>query len=232
MSHPRVLMMSIWRNDANRHFDRRVQHLLGKTYPNLTLLWLVGDSTDETETLLRNTGDPRVTVIRRDSAIEGEDSQTRIRRLNRAAHDLLDAVPDRVDYCVLHDSDLVTPLNIVERFLATGKCPVAGVPMLDYGSHKVFYDTLGFSRDGRNFSNHKPYHPCYTADALFEVDSFGACYMFEAKDARDGVRPDQFAMVGFSWKLKEIHGHLWVDPSIEVIQPVDLWTQSLPPVRE
>ena len=50
---PKVVLLSLWRDDTGRHLEARVAHLLGKTYPALRWLWVVGDSADGTEDALR-----------------------------------------------------------------------------------------------------------------------------------------------------------------------------------
>lgn len=222
---PRVLVMSLWRNDEDRELVERVAHLLDKSYPNLRWLWLVGDSSDGTEAYLRHiaTLNHFITVIRADSGIPGADPASRIARLNEAVVHALDAVPETVEYCLWHESDLSTPKDVVERLFATNVCPVAGWTTLEIDGRTIFYDTTGYTKDGVHFSNLPPYHPGYRKNELFSVDSFGSCFLFHADDARSGVRPSNYAIIEFSRLLRERGRVLWVDPTIEVIQPRSRW---------
>lgn len=215
MNEPNVVLMSLWRNDEGRKVSERIGHLLGKTYPNLRWVWVVGDSTDKTEMVLRAAAElePRIEIVRYDSEIEGNDPDTRLRRLSLTANAGLDCVREGDDYWVIHESDIVTPNDLIERFLATEKCPIAGWPM--YKS--MFYDTWAYRQNGVKFSNAQ-----VRPEGLIEMDSVGTCWMFHAEDLRSGVRASTGAAVELCNKLRELGRHIWVDPSIEVRQPADL----------
>jgi hypothetical protein len=224
---PRVVMMSLWRNDVQRQLNERVAHLLGKSYPNLRWVWVVGDCEDDTEKHLRALAlaawDKSIEIVRHDTQIAGEEPETRLRRLSLTANAGFDRVRDDDDYWLIHESDINSPVNLVERFLETGKCPVAGWPWLGEAGSKTFYDIMAYRKNGAMFSNNPPYSECYRDDELFEVDSFGTVYMFHAQDVRDGLRCEDRAVLEICDGLKERGRRLWVDPTIEVLQPLDLW---------
>src|SRR5688500_12272074 len=115
-------MLSLWRNDSQRHLDRRVNHLLSKTYPRLRWVWVVGDETDDTEARLRKHWHGLIEFVRGDTRIGGDDPPERMRRMSLAASAGLAAVRSTDDYVVIHESDLISPPDVVERFLATGRC--------------------------------------------------------------------------------------------------------------
>ena len=221
-------MISLWRNDAGRELEARIEALLAKTYKALRYVWVAGDSEDETETVLREAAARSkrdVSVIRHDTHIKGEDPIERVSQLSRTASAGLDAIRKDDDFCLIHESDLESPDDIVQRLLAAGHCPVAAWPVLE----GMFYDTWAFRADGENFSNDAPYHARYKADEPFEVDSFGSCYMFHAADVRWGLRCEIGGAVELSDKLRRLGRALWVDPRIIVRQPMGTYVAHKPP---
>ncbi len=229
---PQVAMLSLWRNDTKRDLEARARHLLSKTYPALRWVWVVGDSADATyEQLLGivNEVHPwrRVDLLRADSGIIGEDPKTRRRRLGATANIWLERVRADDDYLLVHESDIISPDDVVERMLghaAAGCCPIAGWPILPIVPGLfVFYDIWAYRKDGRMFSNYPPFHDCYRADELFEVDSFGTCWLFDAADARAGARFGDEAVLTMCADLRNRGRRLWVDPHLVVLQPRELW---------
>lgn len=216
MLEPRVVLMSLWRNDEHRSLAMRIGHLLGKTYPNLRWVWVVGDSHDHTEQMLRDVAEleHRVEVVRFDSGLLGDDPEVRLQCLSLTANAGFDCVRADDDYWLIHESDIVSPPNLVELFLATGKCPVAGWPKLG----ELFYDTWAYRKEGVKFSNTTP-----KPDGLVEMDSVGTCWMFQAEDLRAGLRIESGAAVELCNRLRERGRQIWVDPQIEVVQPIELW---------
>lgn len=233
MEIPKIVMASIWRNDTKRRLEDRVEHLLSKTYPNMRWLWLVGDSFDGTYSALqkalldRREEKEEVDIFISDSGISGDDHATRLRRLSIAVNDVFNRVEAMDEYLLWHESDLVSPPDIAERLLATGKCPVAGWPILRTQMGIMFYDTFAYRSGGVKFSNLPPYHSCYRPDRPFTVDSAGSVIMFRANDiGTGGVRCKTEALVEICNGLRSKGREIWVDPSIPVIQPGDLWVPT------
>lgn len=230
MTLPSVVMCSLWRNDENRQLVERVTHLLAKreTYPNLRYVWVVGDSTDGTTEMLAaaSAGYPVKIIDIGDTGIVGEDVPTRLRRLSETANEWWHWVDD-ADYVMVHESDIVTPPNVVNFLVAhaqAGRCPIAGWPTLEVRPGVTwFYDTFAYRKDGVRFSNQPPYHACYQPDEPFTVDSFGTMYLFHAEDV-PLVRFHDNAVLDLCQQLREQGRTLWVDPTLEVSQPRDLWT--------
>lgn len=215
----KVVLHSIWRNDENRFIQRRIAHLLSKTYPDLRWVWVVGDSSDGTEAILRmeaKKSGKDVTVIRHDTHIEGGDPNTRVRRISQTYNLGFDDVRPDDEFWCLHESDLISPPNVIERFIASGHCPVAG--WITLGENGCFYDTWAYRINGKMFSNAetRPVEP-------IEVDSFGSVGFFHANDLRAGVRTESFDFIELCEKLKNRGHSLWIDPSITIVQPMDLW---------
>lgn len=230
-STPTVLLCSMWRNDSDRHIVDRAEHLLAKAecYPTLRWLWVVGDSTDDTASVLRGLAiGYDVTIVEIVTGIEGDDADSRLRRLSATANHYLQ--PRHVGdakYVLIHESDIISPLDLVPRLVAhakAGRCPIAAWPTLEIRPGiKLFYDVWAYRKDGRRFRNHAPYHPCYRADRPFIVDSAGTVLMFLAQDSGELIMSNQ-AVLELCWHLRELGRDIWVDPTIEVCQPLELWT--------
>jgi|SRR5690349_4395689 len=221
----RAVLLSMWRNDAERGLAKRVTHLLDKSYGNLRYQWCVGDcdAMDTTEAMLRAIAKHHpadITVIRYDTHIVGDDSNTRLRRLSEAFDVQLDNVRWDDELVVLHESDLRTPVDIVERFIASGKCPVAGWPTMTINGHELMYDSFAYVHpDGRPYTNWEP-----RPEGVTQVKSFGSSWMCDAADIRAGARSHGAGVLGVCADLRAMGRTLWIDPTIEVVQPPEYWT--------
>lgn len=226
MSEPKVAMLSLWRNDAGRQLLERARRLTDKTYPRLRWIWVVGDSEDATGDILRDFAKQSGKDI---TILEHMTGQSRrLKCLSLSASLGYDAVRADDDLVFTHESDLISPPDVIERLLASGKMPVAATVWLRLNNTRppIFYDIWAFRKDGRLFSNYPPYHDCYVASAPFEVDSFGSVWMCHAEDIRTGVRCDERACVEICEKLKARGRSLWVEPRVRCEQPRELWTPS------
>lgn len=227
----KIVMGSWFRNDSGRDLTKRVVHLLDKAngYHDVRFLWLVGDSTDETEDLVRGLADRAtddgvdVEVRRHDTGIIGSQPEVRFARLNQMLVCALGLLRPEDDYFLLHESDLQTPRDLIPRLLATGKRCVAGWPTL--GS--LFYDSWAYHRHGTHFSNYPPYHACYEPKNVFEVDGAGSVILFPAEHA-PYVVPEQGCIAEVCRKLRARGETIWVDPTIQVVQPVEFWKPERP----
>lgn len=216
---PNVVMMSLWRDDMSRKIHERVDHLRSKSYPHLRFIWVVGDSSDETEETLRRyaDNDARITVLRHDTHLLGDDPNTRLERLGSTLNAGLMAIHKTDTHILHHESDLITPPDIIEQFLGTGKDVVGGWVTLN----DQFYDTYLYRKDGVKFTNGAPYHACYTPDALFELDSIGSCLFYPAQS---GVYCHKGALLEVCQQLKAQGYSIWCHPQIHIVQPYDLFT--------
>lgn len=220
-----IAMLSCWRNDEARNLEARAAHLLSKTYPGLRWVWVVSDSDDLTyamlQRIMRTHLDQDITVV--DLHRDGPPPKERMRRFGSAAQAGIECVQDTDAAVLIHESDLISPPDVVERFLAVGGEVVAGWPVL--GDASNFYDIWAYrGLDGRHFTNTPPYHPSYRPDAPFEVSSVGSCWLLPAAAVRDGIRCDTFGAVELCAGLRRRGYRIWVDPTIEIVQPLDLWT--------
>lgn len=232
MTLPKVLMCSMWKDDQERQIVDRVEHLLAKceSYPNLAYLWVVGDSADGTAQTLRDltVGYDNVTILDIGcTGIEGDDPASRLRRLSVTGNHYL--MPQNVgdaDYILVCESDIQSPYNLVNLLVAhalAGRCPIAAWPTLEIRpGERIFYDTFCYRKDGVRFGHHSPYHPCYKPDRPFTVDSAGTVLMFCAEDAPEVVMSSR-AILDLCSHLREMGLSIWVDPTLEVVQPHSLW---------
>ena len=137
MNLPRVVMWSLWRNDAGAHLEWRALHLLSRTYPALRWAWIVGDSDDSTLADLRAIAAAvapyrRVDVYRMDTGIKGSTPQDARRRYAATVNQWFRELPADADYVIQHESDLISPPDLVERFLGhagEGRTHIAGFDM-------------------------------------------------------------------------------------------------------
>lgn len=220
-----IVMLSLWRNDAERRLHARAEHLLSKRSQRheVRWLWAVGDCEDATEALLRDIArleGRQVTVVRCDSGIEGDREIGTVRRRSAwTATQLFRHIRLDDTYACLHESDLISPADVLDRLLAN-PLPVAGWPTIHLGTHPQFYDIWAY-RDlsGAHFA------PTMTRPrAPMQVNSFGSCWMAPADLVRGRVLSDE-AIVGLCSEWRREGVALWVDPSIGVVQPCDLWEE-------
>jgi hypothetical protein len=232
-----VVVISLWRNDGHRHLLRRILHLLSKAhhYPSTRFVWVVGDSTDDTEQQLAvfANANANVTLRRHDTSIAGgRDHAQRLRCLSETANAALDEVDCRDDMVVIHESDLVSPPDVLARLVAharAGREVTAGWPLLHVNGERLFYDTWAYRAAGLPFMNRPPYHEAYRPDAPFQVDSVGSVWSMPAWAVTSGpagraLRCHEHACLDLCAGLRARGCAVWVDPALEVIQPTDLWT--------
>lgn len=216
----RVVMLSFWRDDARRNLSARAYHLLTKTHPALRYVWVVGDSCDATWSILQREAEGRpVQLLNIHTGIP-----ERFERLSFTANVALGCVGESDDVVMIHESDLISPPDVVEQLLATGKDVVGGWPVLTIPGHReLFYDTWGYHARGACFQNTPPYHAVYRPDALFRVDGVGSVWAFPAADVRDGLRCETQGARDLCRGLRQRGHEIWVAPWIKIVQPYDLW---------
>jgi hypothetical protein len=224
-----VVVISLWRDDMHRDIKRRVDHLLSKSYPVKRFIWVVGNCQDETEDYLHARAERSgqdVTVVPYDSRYQDDDPDSRLRRLSETFNAGLDHLRPEDDTLLVHESDLISPVNVIERLLAVPGDVRAGWPVLTVPNNggAVFYDTYAYRKDGQMFINGWPYHPCYRAGQPFEVDSVGSCWLAPALDFRAGIRCDRYAVMDLMRQLKANGRRIVVDPTLMIEQPAGLWT--------
>lgn len=227
----RVTILSLWRNDSRRNIADRALRLLAKDEVT-DWLWVVGDSSDDTEQILRGLANASsysrsVEVLRCDSGICDNSLSARLERLSstfsQAIKHLLGSGRAAGAYAnrwvCLHESDLLTSQTLVPDLLRAGLWPIAGWPTMD----GLFYDTWGYrcvrsdGGEGR----------CFTPDearpsAVFEVSSFGSCWIAPLASL-EGIHLQTLATVELCRQWRAMGFRLWVDPCVTVEQPSSLW---------
>ncbi len=231
MDSPQVAMISLWRNDVARRLIARANHLIGKTYPNLRWIWVVGDSDDETYDLLKllagqqKKRGKKITVISHTTPWKnGTTGKERLLCLSASCVVGFDQITPSDTYVLNHESDLLSPSDVIEQLLASGHVPVAPTTWLPLpDGRRLFYDIWAFEANGVRFTNLPPYHAVYKPDEPFIVDSFGSVWLLHAEDILAGLRPYTEAAREVSRKLRELGRELWCEPRVQVEQPYELW---------
>jgi len=224
---PIITVVSLWRNDAGRGLRERARHLLVKesSTHDVEFLWGVGDSVDGTRSQLlkihaNHHATRQLTIVNVDTDIVGEDVHSRRIRLSAAATTLFSLIPPHSDFTVLHESDLRSSRNILGLLAPFKGWPTAAWPTINLTGDPQFYDIWAYRHldDGRNFTpnERRPNHH-------FEVSSFGSVWVAPSNLVRGRVMKHH-AVVELCSQWRDEGVKLYCDPSVEVIQPVDLWS--------
>ena len=245
-----ITIMSLWRNDADRDLEVRVEHLLSKSSSRglaICWLWITGDNDDDTEARLRRLVRMRnhperdqlnVRIVRHDTDIVGIDAETRRCRGRVTASAMFRHLEFGGDDCaILHESDLVTPADIVDELIDTHRAcealtgeptVVAGWPMIEIApGHPQFYDIWAY-RDlcGVQFSPKRPFAQGWNRNLQpFEVGSLGSVWLTPTALLYDRtIEAHAVLELCEQWRVEGVR--LWADPRIKVIQPIELWERS------
>lgn len=227
-----IQVLSLWRNDADRNIEARVRHLLGKrsTFHDVEWLWGVGDCTDHTlqaltDATLDVVGDGLAVklianIVQCDTGIEGESIGARRYRMSAAATILFQAISEDADYILMHESDLISPGTVIDRLLLSKPGPpVAGWPVINMDGAELFYDVWAYRNLEMQMFSQKQARP----SGVFEVGSFGSVWLAPADLVRNRVL-DIHCIVGLCRKWTSEGVRLWCNPSIKIIQPLELWS--------
>lgn len=234
-----VLGLSMWYADAGKHLADRAYHLFAKQGIDR---WLFGvrpapDCTPLFLARMAAAAGAACDVLVEDWEQQGE----RLARLSLAGSVLLEAaISMPCDAILWHESDLFTPPGVVSRLAAVGGSAVGGWPVLAGGpspgglptrhamalESPVFYDTWGYRKDGVRFTNTAPHHDCVDPSRPFQLDSVGSVVLLDAEYIRRGARMNGNGLVGLCDGIRSLGGTVWCDPTVPVIQPLELWTHN------
>lgn len=225
-----VVLMSLWRNDVGRDQEQRIEHLLAKESVT-RWVWVTGNNNDATEEVLARyaAANPAITLIHYDSEDVGTNPDERLMRLSQTASVGLDDVREGDAFWCVHESDLISPVDVVTRLLQMqGDEPkvCAGMVWLGEEIGRCWYDTYAYRWDGGMFQNAPPYHSCVNLQDYFEVHSAGSVVLMPAAPLRDGIRMERGGLVELSYKLRDAGYRIVVDPKLNIIQPIHLWTSA------
>ena len=226
--------ISMFRWDAGKHLVRRVSHLLAKRGVD-KWIFMVRPEMDMTAAMLQTYEGAKVNVIQEWwPAVED-----RMIRLSVAADVALSAATDAgADRILWHESDLISPTDVVGLLARTDGTIVGGWPvlpghetpaelMLHTGAVRLdtekFYDTWGYRHQGERFTNEPPYAPAYRPDAPFQLDSVGSVALIDASAIRRGARFSPGAFVNLCGTARAGGGTVWCDPRVKIVQPLELW---------
>jgi hypothetical protein len=238
-----IVGISMWYADAGKHLADRVMHLFRKVNVD-RWVFSIRPSNDSTQFMLSAIAD-RVGVECELFVEPEEQLADRLPRLSAAGDAALEFVRESDDYVLWHESDLFSPPDIAVR-LGDAGCvgagsigAIGGWPWLSHCPHHpglgiktphhvllnppMFYDTWGYRKDGVRFGNQPPHHECHTADRPFRLDSVGSVVLVDASYIRRGARMHGNGLVGLCDDIRRLGGEVWCDPTVPVVQPVELW---------
>jgi len=228
--------ISMFRGDAGKHLVRRVSHLLAKRGVD-RWIFMVRPEMDMTAAMLQTYEGAKVNVIQEWwPAVED-----RMIRLSVAADVALSAATYAgADRILWHESDLISPPDVVALLARTEGTIVGGWPvlpgnetpaelMLHTGAVRLdtekFYDTWGYRAGGDRFTNEPPFFPVdgLPRDRPFQLESVGSVALIDASAIRRGARFSPGAFVNLCGTARAGGGTVWCDPRVKIVQPLELW---------
>ncbi len=233
----KVAVCSLFRDSGStvETYFRRAQKI---TYPHgaLTFICVEGDSKDNTWKLLQKEKSLRKDIVLKKfdtnkPALWGFINPVRMKALSDSANYAVRAAirETDADYILWLESDLEYPPDIIERLMKRDKEIMAAM-IFEKGTKK-FYDVWAF-RAGSDqelkgpegavgcFQRDFPYHPEFTPEHIFKVDSAGSVLLIKAEVIRKGAHfTDDEAIVGFCKTAAAIGYEVWVDPGTTIWHP-------------
>lgn len=233
----KTIGIAMFRADAAKHLVRRINHLLAKRGID-KWIWMVRPEKDITVKMLKHYESDRVSVVEEWWPVVAD----RMIRLSIAADTAMSCATDvGADRILWHESDLISPPDVVDLLARTEGTVVAGWPvlpgdetpaelMLHTGAcsmgKEAFYDVWGYRYEGKRFTNEAPYSPIYRPDQPFQLDSVGSVALIDAGIVRRGARFSPGAFVNFCGSTRAAGGTVWCDPRVKIVQPLELWIEN------
>lgn len=227
-----IVVMSLWRNDADRNLRERALHLLSKSSAVHTTLylWAIGDCDDDTWDKLAEIVDEHqfshdIILLGADTGIVGEDVDTRRMRSSATAtrmFEFLELYRDEAEYVLLHESDLQSPPNVIDLLLKGGRGnPCAGWPIIKLANGPQFYDTWAYRYTAGDYFTAGAPQPQYP----FRVRGFGSVWAAPAHLVAGRVLK-RFAIRELCEQWWEEGVPMFCDPRVIIEQPTALWSPS------
>lgn len=227
-----IVVMSLWRNDANRNLRERALHLLDKKRSleyEAVFLWAVGDCNDDTYEQLCGIAveyfdSHTIFVLRADTGIVGEDVDTRRMRSSATATRMFAAFPHyypSAKYVMLHESDLQSPPDVIDRLLECDPFPCAGWPIITLADGPQFYDTWAYRYTAGDYFTAGAPQPQYP----FRVRGFGSVWAAPAHLVAGRVLKC-LAIRELCEQWWEEGVPMFCDPRVIIEQPTALWSPS------
>jgi hypothetical protein len=228
-----LVLASMFRNSTaylDRYFAQAGE--LRRVFPQLRLLLVEGDSTDDTRAaLLRRLDDwPGSELVFRDHHGPVFGSVNVPRRWNQisyACNGVWSNIPATATAVIYVESDLIWEVATMNQLLYDTarftQWPGAAVaPMCFSRGTTRFYDIWGYRRSRQQFSPDPPYIPDYEGPQdLVRLDSCGSCQVMPASLARL-VRYDERSGDGplsLGRSIWAAGGSLWLNPTVKVEHP-------------
>lgn len=233
-----VMLLSMFNNAVAYlgHYFRQIDALrscLVAQRDALDLILVEGDSTDDTWHDLKHYmesmyfsgqlwqhhhGQP----LRR-----GTEHPDRLANLSRIWNRMLDAVPENAETVVIVEGDLIWRAEVltalIERSRQDGNIHC---PMVWLGG--LFYDTLLYRRNGRQFMNMPPYHPDLVPGQSLELDSAGSCLVMPGTLARTHRTTETHELMGLCHSARAADHKVILDSDLHIEQPSSEWVGMQP----
>lgn len=124
-------------------------------------------------------------------------------------------IPSDAHVVGMVESDLIwQPYNISSLALTVGANQIYA-PMV-YHEDGRFYDTWGFSKDGINFQNNRPFHPSLGQENTIKMDSVGSVMFMLSGLAKQLHWPENDLAVGLCKQAKSLGASIWLWTSLGV----------------
>ena len=240
-----VVLFSMFMKEDPGTLQRKIGHLFSKaehSEHDIRFLWVVGKvEGDDTTSMVISTIDTHrkktkksypVEVVTASSPVSWNTELLRERlvRLSDHVRPGLECLKKEDDYLIIHESDLKSQDDIIDNLVSLSLerdgAITAGWPVIKFRYHtEMFYDTWGYKKDGKNFSNDlsRPY-PGYDGKVV-ELDSVGSVWcspIYPFINSRSAW-PYTNGAVEMCQGLKDMGLRIFADPGLVIRQPVQSW---------
>jgi len=231
----KICLCSSFRNSSayiDRYTDQVIalHKALKRSRHELSVVWGEGDSTDDTRTLLEAayravaiSGMGEGAIV--DCTHGGKEfgsvvNEKRFKQLAYVCNKIWKAIPADSDAVVFVESDLIWDAATMTALIKRLKEYPAVVPMVlldrEGFSDQAFYDVYAYRINGEHFTQAPPYHPHYTPEKPFRVDSAGSCMALGGALARQ-LKWDVEVFPGICAQIYALGGEVFCDPKLSVV---------------
>lgn len=185
------------------------------------LLLVHGDSTDDTEAMLKGAAWPLPCDLfachHGGPAYGSVDTVARWTQIATVWNALLERLRPDDDTFVLIESDLVWEPEALLCAIGRLGPGLDGCAGMTWFAGR-FYETWGTRSGGVHFQEYPPYHPAWTG-GLMPIDSAGSLMAVKAKYARAARFTNEDGIVGWCNGMRAAGAKLWLDPGVTLIHP-------------
>lgn len=228
----KIALCSHFRNSSSAgHLDRYLAQIdalwnaPGFRRHELTCVWGVGDSTDDTVARLLDPHLPVVATVidvTHGGPVYGSVVHPqRFKQLSFVCNAIWKYLPEDADAVVWAESDLIwTPETMIALLGRLERCP-AVAPMIFHRDTQIYYDVWGCRKNGEMFRQHAPYFDGWpvNSNGMVQVDSAGSVLALRGDVARSVTWPEEDVIVGLCGQLYEQGRTVWLDTKLRVEHP-------------